>query len=203
MHHASPLATRRLLILRAAWTVLIAWILLRLASPFIAQADRMTFPAWAALIVLYTLDRPLRFRLLYEGFLGTLAYFILHDIPIHLHLGALQPHTHVQFLTLLVITGAVAALPFGRRGPAVAAASGLLLGSLWILYRFESLGFALRVVPALRGELLPGLVFVTLGGLLSERLTRSLRGDPAAPGASWALWGFVLGAATNATLGAW
>lgn len=200
MHHASPLATRRPLILKAAWTAVLLWALLRLASPFIAHADRLTFPAWLALVLVYTADRSCRLRLLYEGFLGTIAYFVLHDIPMHLNISALQPHGHVHFLALLVLTGALAAVPFGRRGPGVAAASGALLGTLWVIYYCESHGFAMRASFAVRHHLFPGLVFITLGGLLSERLTRRLRGDPAAPDASLALWGFILGAATGAIL---
>jgi hypothetical protein len=199
----SLLATRRPIILALSWAAVLVWYALTCVSSEIAHMGRMTFPIWISVVVVYTLDRSLRLRFCYEGMLGTVAYWILHDIPMNLRIGALQPSTGSQFQLLLVLTGAVAALPFGRRGPGVAALAGTLLGCLWIGYRMERMGLAFDSVRVFETTVFTGFVFMTLGGLISERLTRRWRGDAGAPGAHGALWGFALGAASALMLARW
>jgi len=190
---SSVLVERRGAILRLGLIAMVGWGVLRLAWPALGAASHLTFPFWAGLTLLYAADRRARFRLLYESMLGATAYFLLHDVPMHLHLHALEPGTMGGFFALLLATGALAALPFGRRGPAVAAGAAALLGGLWMLYHFEYTGFALALGLAKDCVLRP-ISFMLLGGLSCEWLTRRVRGDLAAPGANGALWGFVVGA---------
>lgn len=197
------LVERRPLIVGLGALVLSVWVLLACAYPGILWMSRFTFPAWLGLYAVYLADRPLRFRLLYEGLIATGAYWLLHDIPQALHLQLLMPHTAGQFQVLLVTTGALAALPFGRRGPGVAGFAGALLAGLWIIYAAERHGFVFNPMRDLDAHVLPAVIFMLLGGLMCERLTRRVRQDTSYAGPQPALWAFVLGAALTRIVALW
>jgi hypothetical protein len=187
---APTILARRTLWLPLAVAVLCAWMLVLEQSWYPLKGwTKYVLPAfWTSLTLLYAVDRRLRFRLLYEGALGACAYFFLWDVP--RMLGCRLP---VGYSVLLVLTGILAALPFGRRGAGVAAVSGGMLASLWIVYRVGHAGCRLRLGTMLASSSIPSIGLILLGGLLCERLTRRWRGDEAFAGASPALWGFVLG----------
>ena len=183
--------------------VLSAWLGLGLLVPGLMWSSRVTLPVWLLVYAGYLADRKLRFRLFYEGLIGTAAYWLLHDVPSMLRLHALMPATAGNFLVLLVATGALAALPFGRRGPAVAGVSGALLGALWIIYEAGRNARLAHPLHELGEHVLPAVAFMMLGGLAVERLTRGVRGDRAHTGPQAALWAFVIGVVLTRCLALW
>lgn len=197
------LMEQRSLIIKLGAVVLSVWTLVAFTVPDILWAGRITFPVWIWVYLMFLADRNLKFRLFYEGIVGSAAYWLLHDLPIMFHLKALQPHTPGQFLVLLTLTGMLAALPFGRRGPAVAGVSGALLALLWLVYAVGRTGRLPHPMTELDNHFLPAVVFMMLGGLLVERLTRRLRGDEGYAGPQGALWAFVAGAAITRLAALW
>lgn len=194
---------QRGLVIRLGAVVLSVWALLAFTVPGILWASRITFPVWIAVYLAFLCDRHLKFRLFYEGIVGTAAYWLLHDLPIMFHLRAVQARTAGQFLVLLALTGMLAALPFGRRGPAVAGVAGALLAGLWAIYAFGTQGRLQHPMAELDSHFLPAIVFMLLGGLITERLTRRARGDADYGGPQGALWAFVLGAAITRVAALW
>ncbi|MBI4860825.1 MAG: hypothetical protein HY815_11285 [Candidatus Riflebacteria bacterium] len=147
---------------------------------------------WTGLTILYAFDRGLRFRLLYEGALASVAYFLVHDIPARLGSYPYLPFGAASFYGVLLLTGFLAAVPFGRRGAGVAAVAGALLSSLWLLYRVLRPCWPFSFLRCLDQSVVPGLLFITLGGLLGERFTRLFRKEGETSHPQPLLWGIVV-----------
>jgi hypothetical protein len=172
------------------------WLALCAASPRPPPHSRVLGGIWIGLTALCALDTGFRLAPLYQASIGIVTLVLIKDIPYDLGFAADKP-AGVPLWALLVISGMVAAAPFGRRGPGIAALTGVLMTLIWTGYWLDA-GASLRALgPYIRVSIFPRLIFVALGGLLAERITRRWRGDAPAAGPSWLLWGFVIGAAAT------